>query len=89
MTVIKGLRNQINQIGHTASVPAFPPVDASPDRRRHASRVLRPLGLGGALSVLLTLGACGADPGQHYSILDQDRYGSSVSGVPAAERIPC
>lgn len=47
---------------------------------------MRALGLGGALSLLLTLGACGIDPGQHYSSMSQDRYGTSVTGVPGAQR---
>ncbi|MFD2064761.1 polysaccharide biosynthesis/export family protein [Paraburkholderia solisilvae] len=76
----------MNHIGHATSVPASAPVDATPNEPRHASRVLRALGLGGALSLLLVLGACGADPGQHYSIMDQDRYGTSVTGVPGAQR---
>ncbi|CAB3768599.1 polysaccharide biosynthesis/export family protein [Paraburkholderia humisilvae] len=75
----------MNQIRHTVSEPASPPVHALPRQPRRTSRVLHALGLGGALSLLLTLGACGVDPGQHYSSFDQDRYGTSVTGVPGAE----
>ena len=45
----------------------------------------RALGLGGALSLLLALGACGLDPGQHYSSMNQDTYGTTVSGMPGAK----
>ncbi len=47
-------------------------------------RLLRRIGLGCSLTALLALGACGIDPGQHYSSSDQDRYGTSVTGVPGA-----
>src|ERR1700761_3703518 len=75
----------MNQIGHTASRPASSPGHASLHRPRGASRVWRALGLGGALSLLLALGACGLDPGQHYSSMNQDTYGTTVSGMPGAK----
>ncbi|QYD73291.1 polysaccharide biosynthesis/export family protein [Paraburkholderia edwinii] len=74
----------MNQIGHTASLPASSPVHASLRRPRRASCVRRVLGLGGALSLLLALGACGVDPGQHFSSMNQDTYGKTVSGMPGA-----
>jgi polysaccharide export outer membrane protein len=40
----------------------------------------------GAFALLLALSACGIDPGQHYSSDTQDRYGTSVTGVPGANR---
>ncbi|GAB7522857.1 polysaccharide biosynthesis/export family protein [Paraburkholderia sp. 2C] len=45
---------------------------------------MRSFGRCGALTLLLALGACGFDPGQHYNSSTQDRYGTSVTGVPGA-----
>jgi polysaccharide export outer membrane protein len=40
-----------------------------------------------SLLLLLALGGCGVDPGQHYWSGNQDRYGSSVTGVPGAPAV--
>jgi polysaccharide export outer membrane protein len=36
------------------------------------------------VSILLALGGCTLEPGSHFSTMDMDRYGTSVSGMPGA-----
>ncbi|WP_246257070.1 polysaccharide biosynthesis/export family protein [Pararobbsia alpina] len=52
----------------------------------HARSQMRAALSAGSLALLLALGACGIDPGQHYTSGSQDRYGTSVTGVPGADR---
>lgn len=40
-----------------------------------------------SLSLLLAVGGCGFDPGSHYRASDQDRYGTSVTGVPTSAQV--
>jgi polysaccharide export outer membrane protein len=85
----------MNQIENTASMLHTPPVSDIESRRvaksavtgvegRTARARLRLASLAGSLSLLLALSACGIDPGQHYTSGSQDRYGTSVTGVPGA-----
>jgi polysaccharide biosynthesis/export protein len=89
----------MNQIEDTVFAPSPPPV-AGCHATPHEGSLLRPHGrapavssprararaaLGfGSFALLLALGACGLDPGQHYTSDTQDRYGTSVTGVPGA-----
>src|ERR1700761_8278227 len=75
------------------STPAAGPRAASVEGRSARAHLhnlrnlhnLRKASLAGSLSLLLALGACGIDPGQHYTSGSQDRYGTSVTGVPGAQ----
>jgi polysaccharide biosynthesis/export protein len=48
--------------------------------------LLKTLASSSSIAMALTLAGCGIDPGQHYSSSDIDKYGQTVSGMPAAQR---
>ena len=43
---------------------------------------LRTLVSSSSIALAVTLAGCGIDPGSHYSSMDHDKYGQTVSGMP-------
>ncbi|HTJ95307.1 MAG TPA: polysaccharide biosynthesis/export family protein [Pararobbsia sp.] len=44
--------------------------------------LLRTLASSSSIALAVALAGCGIDPGQHFSTMDMDKYGQTVSGMP-------